>query len=217
MWRWLFLFLLLANAIVMMWYSLQIPESKKQTVRQSVTANELKLVSEISADALSINVKRHEVESCTFFYGLETAAHGDALVSFVRENGFEAESLEYTELVEVDFTVVVALPDSLNERLEVLDYLEQYEHKQLDEGVLGFEYVLTGFIDRESAELKVAELNAIGIQNELHSSQREEKTYTVIVSERFDRNLSNEIKEIVRETYSLEKIEKKVCERVAKP
>lgn len=216
--RWVCLFGMLANALVLLWYSSQIGMSVTRTEGGVGSTDTLRLVSEINPNSLVwLKPKTSEIYSCVEFSGFKAVINAKAVLQLVMEEGFEAEVLSEDKIIEHNYRIVLALPDELEARLDALDYLEKHEGIELQERALGFEYVLMHFEDEQDAELKSSELHAVRISNQVNYDEEVQKRFTVRIYESIDRKLSNKIKEVVLESYSLEKNEKKVCERVASP
>ena len=214
--RWLFLFALLANAILFFWYSLQIPPEVRQQNTQANAGHELRLVSEIDP-ALLIRTDIQQEQWCQVFVGLANEVQGQAVVSLMLEQGFQAYVRQSERQVVESYTVDIELPVDLEKRLAVMDLIEKYERKLLNEDELGNHYKVNAFASASAAEDFAGLFKRLDVQVQIKAKQRTEKQYVVSVIETSDRKLSKEIKEVVQESYSLIKIEKKLCEGVAKP
>ena len=210
------LFGLLANAVFFLWYSLHKPAQAVGGVKQAEGVKTLRLVSEIDPELL---VYRNEgvglSSSCVDFSGFDTRVSADAVRQFVYEQGFKSEIREKISKVVHSIRVVITMPNGLSERLEAIDYIEAYQDSLIEELDLGSEYVLVDIGGLDKANRISKELDAAHIKNRVEYSEEKEVQYTVRVFEGIDRKLSNEIKEVVQESYSLQKNEKKVCEGVA--
>ena len=216
MMRWLALFMLLANALLLLWYALQKPveESVQQDTKGQV--KELRLVSELNPQTLVLRkLQSDSASSCVEFSGFDSEVSADAVKKFVYEQGFEAEIDRRSESVIADIALILVMPNELNARLEALEYIEARERTVIDEAELGAEYVLKGYSDAAEARRVVDKLQLLGIETRIEYEKIEKTAYLVRVFESIDRKLSNEIKEVVLESYSLQKNEKKVCEGVA--
>lgn len=214
--RWCCLFALLANAIMLLWYSSQISTSVTRAADIIGSTGTLRLVSEINPKSLVwLKPRESETYSCVEFANFKSVVNARAVQQLVMEEGFEAEVLAEDKVIKHNFRIAVVLPDGLEDRLDVFDYLEQQEGIELQEQALGFEYELMRFKNKQDAELKSSELQAIGISSQVKYDEEQRQRFIVKVFESIDRKLSNKIKEVVLESYSLEKNEKKVCERVA--
>jgi hypothetical protein len=216
--RWCCLFALLANAIMLLWYSSQISTSAIRAQGNIGSAGTLRLVSEINPKSLVwLKPREPEIYSCVEFTNFKSVVNAKAVQRLVVEEGFEAEVLAEDKVIQYNYRIALILPDGLGDRLDVFDYLEQQEGIELQEQALGFEYELMRFKNKQDAELKSSELQAIGISSKVKYDEEQQQRFIVRVFESIDRKLSNKIKEVVLESYSLEKNEKKVCERVASP
>ncbi|PIE42575.1 MAG: hypothetical protein CSA47_00090 [Gammaproteobacteria bacterium] len=212
--RWVFLFTLLANAIVLFWYAVQKPELQQGEV--AAFGHPLRLVTEMNPDVLvRKNVK--QTQWCSEFGGVDNQVKAAALVGFILEQGFQASYRADERRVVKGYEVVVTIPVALEQRLAAMDFIAAYEKQDIEEYEPGFEYVLQGFVDRESAMEAVARLATLSIPSRVKVIKAVETQYVVTVIESGDRDLSKEIKEVVQERYSVVKNEKKSCEGVAKP
>jgi hypothetical protein len=211
--RWVALFALLANAVLFLWYAIQVaPVADKASA--AVDIDTLRLVSEINPKSLAWLQSDVETSSCVEFDGFGSRVKASAVKRFVYEQGFTSEIDQVRVSGERNHRVVVMLPTQLNERMKVIDYLARTEKRALDE-MLDFEYAITGFKDRHAAEKKLAQLKGAKIKARIEFDSVNQLRFKVRVFEYIDRKLSNEIKEVVVESYSVEKNEKKVCQRVA--
>ncbi|MAY41803.1 MULTISPECIES: hypothetical protein [unclassified Neptuniibacter] len=214
--RWCCLFALLANAIMLLWYSSQVSTSATRVEENIGSTGTLRLVSEINPKSLVwLKPRESELSSCVEFAGFKTIVNAKAVQQLVVEEGFEAEVLAEDKVIQHNYRIALVLPDGLEDRLDTLDYLEQQEGIELQEQALGFEYELMRFKSKKDAELKLSELQVVGISSQVRYDEEQQQRFIVRVFESIDRKLSNKIKEVVLGSYSLEKNEKKVCERVA--
>ncbi|MDO6594486.1 hypothetical protein [Neptuniibacter sp. 1_MG-2023] len=212
--RWICLFALLANALLLLWYSVQAPRTVPRLESHSSDIDTLRLVGEINPQSLVWLSGDSDVSSCVEFDGFKSRVKAGAVKRFVYEQGFASEIDEVRVQVERNHKVIVVLPAELNKRMEVIDYLESSEGLESEE-MFDFEYVIAGFKGRAEAEEKLMQLKAAKIKARIEFEQVSELRFRVRVFEYIDRKLSNEIKEVVVESYSVEKNEKKVCQRVA--
>ncbi|WP_286240396.1 hypothetical protein [Neptuniibacter halophilus] len=213
MFRWLFMFLLLANAILLLWFSLQVEQGSKPALKQYDGVNTLRLVTEMEPAQLQRRVRDVRYE-CTDFIGFARVEQADAVVRFLHERGYVVQRLEAEPVQEV--VLAILLPEGLDARLRLVEYLETQGSVLATDELLEFEYLLTGFADRSEAEQRQEVLRSLGLESEVRLGQAQGNAYTVRVIDQIDRKLSNEIKEIVQKSYSLRKIEKKLCKGVAK-
>ena len=214
--RFICLFGLLANAVFFLWYSLHKPAQAVDGVKPVVGVNTLRLVSEIDPELLVYRKEKVGLSSsCVDFSGFDTRVSADAVRQFVYEQGFKSEIRERISKVVHGIRVIITMPNGLSERLGAIDYIEAYQGGRIAELDLGSEYILVNIGGMDKANRISKELDAAHIKNRIEYSEEKEVQYTVRVFEGIGRKLSNEIKEVVQESYSLQKNEKKVCEGVA--
>ncbi len=214
MWRWLFLFILLANAVVLLWFAVQ-QKAPGQGVKQEADLGRLPLLSEIDKTQLT-RIDADSPTQCVRFAGFADEVSAIAVERFIQEQGFDVYR-EQERTVAASSELVLTVPDGLVEKMQLLDLLEQQFEQQVDEANFVYEYRLSGVRDQADANRKKQMLANQGVAAAVKVIERPIMQYTVIAVELSDRKLSKEIKEVVLESYSLQKIEKKVCEGVAKP
>ncbi|WP_415895334.1 hypothetical protein ACMXYQ_16675 [Neptuniibacter sp. PT34_22] len=217
MFRWLFLFLLLANAVLLFWHSIQIEPQVIEASDTRKQLNTLKLVAEMDQDALEkLKVEKSSQQECLWFAGFETDVKAAAVTQFIVGLGGQAE-YKAKEVVVASYVVVISLPEDLKKRLALMDYLENKGLSEVSDELLDFEYSLEGYSNKESAVEQVEVLSSLAIDSRVEKRESTGTRYVVVMDTSVDRNLSSKIKEIVKENYSFIKIEKKLCKRVAKP
>ncbi|WP_415886135.1 hypothetical protein ACMXYO_16145 [Neptuniibacter sp. QD37_6] len=217
MFRWLFLFLLLANAVLLFWHSIQIEPQVIEASDTRKQLNTLKLVTEMDQDALEkLKAEKSSQQECFWFAGFETDVKAAAVTQLIVGLGGQAEYKAMEEAV-ASYVVVISLPEDLKKRLALMDYLENKGLSEVGDELLGFEYSLEGYSNKESAVEQVKVLSSLAIDSRVEKRESTGARYVVVMDASVDRNLSSKIKEIVKENYYFIKIEKKLCKGVAKP
>lgn len=217
MFRWLFLFLLLANAVLLFWHSIQLEPEANEISDTPQQLSTLKLVAEMDQSTLDrLKVDSADQKECIWFTGFDSDVKAAAVTQFIVGLGGQAE-YKVIDTVATDYVIVISLPQDLEKRLALMDYLEKQKLSEVGDELLDFEYSLEGYRTKESAVEQVAALSRIEIDSRIEMRESNKKHYIVTMDAPIDRNLSNKIKEIVKENYSFIKIEKKLCKRVAKP
>ncbi|WP_415902265.1 hypothetical protein ACMXYR_15590 [Neptuniibacter sp. QD29_5] len=217
MFRWLFLFLLLANAVLLFWHSIQIEPQVIEASDTRKQLNTLKLVAEMDQDALEkLKVEKSSQRECLWFAGFETDVKAAAVTQFIVGLGGQAE-YKAKEVAVASYVVVISLPEDLKKRLALMDYLENKGLSEVGDELLDFEYSLEGYSNKESAVEQVKVLSSLAIDSRVEKRESTGTRYVVVMDASVDRNLSSKIKEIVKENYYFIKIEKKLCKGVAKP
>lgn len=217
MFRWLFLFLLLANAVLLFWHSIQIDPETNQVEGARTQLNSLKLVAEMDQRAIEkLKLKKSDQKECYWFTGFESDVKAAAVTQFIVGLGGKAE-YETAKGAAVEYVIVISLPQDLEKRLALMDYLERNGLSEVGDELLDFEYSLDGYHNKKLAIEQVEALSSMAIKSRIEERESNKNHYVVVMDSPIDRNLSNKIKEIVQENYSLIKIEKKLCKRVAKP
>lgn len=218
--RWLFLFLVLANLLLLLWYSSFVTEQELAPASAEGQLNNIRLLSEIEPAALKIKGARQQVEpqECIYFSEFAKVEPVDWLVSQVLADGFVTETLTSSE-IESRYVIKVEVSEASGIREALSEYLRQkrgigINMQDLEPGAL---YVLGSYVDRSEAEKELQQVVISGVAAYLVLESVEDKRYTVVVHEEIERKLSSEIKGLVKKRYSGVKITKKICERVASP
>ncbi|WP_415899441.1 hypothetical protein [Neptuniibacter sp. QD48_11] len=217
MFRWLFLFLLLANAVLLFWHSIQLEPETNKTSEARQQLNTLKLVTEMDQGALEkLKAEKSSQQECLWFAGFETDVKAAAVTQFIVGLGGQAE-YKAIEVAVASYVVVISLPEDLKKRLALMDYLENKGLSEVGDELLDFEYSLEGYSNKELAVEQVKVLSSLAIDSRVEKRESTGTRYVVVMDASVDRNLSSKIKEIVKENYYFIKIEKKLCKGVAKP
>ena len=229
--RWLFLFLVLINALVLFWYSLSQNEAAGLTAtakpveaikakKDALHFQQLKLLSEVDESLLQSRSKDRQVtqitSECIYFTGFESEISAQAVVKFVAEQGYSAQFV--TDIVTTidSYYLTVSVPVDLIPRLSLLTVLEDMGSPVTeDDLVAGGSIKVVEGATKSQAEKAMTHIKQRGHSAKLQTVERSTPRYTVVVKEEFGRKLSKEIKEVVQESYSFSKIEKKVCTGVA--
>lgn len=218
--RWLFLFLVLANALILLWYSSFVAEEKVPVASKAQQLESIRLLSEIDPGALKLKgvQAKSEPEECITFSAISQKQVRDWLVSQARAEGLITEAFAESD-TESLYVIKVDVVDADYSRLALVDYLR--ESRGLEVGLQDLEpgalYVLGRFADRTEAEKELQQVVIAGVPAYLVLEKIEDTQYRVVIYEETGRKLSSEIKGLVAERYSDIKITKKVCERVARP
>lgn len=218
--RWLFLFIALANVVILLWYSSFVTEENVPVASQSQKLDSIRLLSEMEPGVLKLKGEQAESkpDECITFSEISQKQVSDWLVSQARAEGLMTESFTESEL-ERFYVIKVDVIDTDESRPALVDYLR--ESRGLEVGMQDLEsgalYVLGRFTERAEAEKELQQVVIAGVPAYLVLEKIEDIEYMVVVYEESGRKLSSEIKELVVERYSDIKITKKVCERVASP
>ncbi|MCP4597472.1 hypothetical protein [Neptuniibacter sp.] len=218
--RWLFLFLLLANVVVLFWFSSFTAEKNKNADNGAAQLQSIRLVSEMDPTALvsrdSLKGKK-EPAHCVYFIGFESQVNAEAVIEFLREQGINGTSIPGRKSSS-SYIVETVVAQGLSDRMLLLDYMDSHGIEgEADELESGANLVLGRFSVQSEAKAQLRQLDQLGLTSVMRIEKRWSDHISVMVYESVDRKLSKEIKEVVQERYSLRKIEKKLCEGVAKP
>ena len=217
--RWVFLFLLLANAVSLLWYSgLQDSAQSVELEVQDPSVQTLRLVSELDQRLLAVATEPAPASNeCLFFQGFSSEVSATAVVEFFAEQGFDANVDKDTQAVISDYSLNIAIPDELEKSMLLLDELESKGWQvSEDEFLTGGSIKVGQFTTRVEAEQVVQSFAEQKYSADIIANKHIETGYAVVVLQTAGRNLSKEIKEVVLESYSDIKIIKKVCSGVAR-
>lgn len=217
--RWLFMFLLLGNAVLLLWYS-GFQEHKRVAAEnpQPSGVQTLRLVAELDERLISkAEPEKAAITECLLFQGFKTAVSAAAVVEFVVEQGFDAEVEQASRKVVSHYTLNVATPEELERSMLLLDELEARGWQVTEDEILAGGNISVGrFSTQAEAERTALALGARQYKVSIAPTERVEDYYIVAVFQSVDQKLSKEIKEVVLESYSDIKIAKKVCSGVAR-
>ncbi len=225
--RWLFLFLMLANAIVLFWYATTQPRSESVEVSQG---NELglKLVAEIAATELISRVDpvRRGLEalapaptvSCFMIGATDNLMTAQRIMNFFSERGQNALINQQSRPRVIGHQLVIMAPDGDAARLRMLDQLDQagvVPESQMESGRLQF--VIGTFESRTEGRAQLERFKSMALLPALVPLKVDDWSYFIQVNGPFDQKMSSKISGIVRKAYPTIKIEKKLCKGVALP
>ena len=222
--RWVFLFLLLANAISLFWFSQQEGSANKSVTPVESQVQQIRLISEMPEGSLKLRkADSGSVENdaedfwCASLEGLDNRKSAAALRASLLKRGVFAELQQLREESVYGYEVTVMVPDKLDARLYLLDYLDKSAVVPVEKEPEPGMRLLVGQYENEVQSQEVmGELSDQGLIVSVEPLSRIVQRYGVVIQARVDRNLSNEIKVLVENNYSGVKIGKKVCEGVAR-
>ena len=222
--RWVFLFLLLANAISLFWFAQQTESVKKADLPVEQKVQQIRLISEMPEGSLRLrksenNSAKNDVEGfwCASLQGLTNEQNAVALRASLLKHGIFAEIQETLDSSVVGYEAVFTVPDELEARLYLLDFMEKNGVLSGDlEPESGLQLSVGSYEAEAQARALVTELSLQGVMASVRPLSADVQRYDVAIQARTDRKLSNKIKALVENSYSEVKIEKKVCEGVAR-
>jgi len=219
--RWLFLLLLLANAVVLLWAAMMRPDQPPQPAAAAPdSGRELRLLSEVASTALKPRppepVAAAPANICLAYEGFADRTAADQATILMRGNGIEPRVEVETEVQPDGFELVLSVPASPAERvalIERLDSLGVVPEGRPEEGVLR----LGRFDDESRAEGDLRRFSDAGLVPQLRSREQLKQRFRLLIPASIDRELFNKINRVLEKTQPEIKIEKKVCEGVASP
>lgn len=206
--RWLFLLLLLANALVFFWYAQQRAAQREPQVAPAI--GELRLLSEL--DGGEILPARERV--CLGFAPLARQADAERLIRLLADQPVTARAIRLPAAI-IGYRLTLPLPADTAARVALLDDLaRQGWVPESRGGLLSF----GTFSDLAELERVRAELPpALGLRTELRAIRATSAPWEVRVEHLSGYEISNEINKLILASWPGIKIEKKPCEGVASP
>jgi len=224
--RWVFLFLMLANAILLFWYATTQP-SETVTEAQRAELN-LKLVSEMPSEQLlpRVDPVRRGLAAlapaptvaCYVIGATEDLLTAQRIMNFFSERGQTALINQTAQAQVVGYELVFTAPDGDAARLQLLNALEAQgviPESRMENGRLTF---VAGVV--KTAKDAFAKKNVFGVfadNADIRPLETKNWSYFVQINGPFDQEMSNKISGIVKKAYPAIKIEKKLCKGVASP
>ncbi|MCV6588778.1 MAG: hypothetical protein OIF57_07105 [Marinobacterium sp.] len=225
--RWLFVFLMLANAIVLFWYASTQPRAQSDVVLDD-TGLGLPLVSEMPESQLLarvdpvrqglVSLTPSETVSCFVIGETYQLATAQRIMNFFSERGQNAFINQRALPRPIGHEVILAAPDGDAARLSMLSQLDQMgiePESRMENGRLQF--VVGTFVEKEMASRQLRQLKRIRTGMRINTVSVNDWSYSVQINGPFDHEISSKINGIVRKAYPSIKIEKKLCKGVASP
>jgi|GEM_PF-1542356 len=218
MMRWVCLLLLLANALVFFWYALQQRTAQRDDYVEPEVS--LKLLSEIDVRRLtpltSEAERTHSNAECLVFTG-SGQVDADGLVSFLQQQGLEVERSSEEQLLPVGTELVLPSGMEASERVKAIEAFERID-LVLQSSSDQIDAALSAGVFNDPARLAlIAAWGAEnGVQLVSRSVERSSLRYRLQVRLGFDQKMATKINKVVAAAYPDAKIEKKVCQGVAK-
>ncbi|MBY4676883.1 hypothetical protein [Marinobacterium arenosum] len=225
--RWLFLFLMLANAILLFWYAQQsvVPDRGRESAAEGLP---LALVSEqppaalrsVVGEGAAVDGERPELP-CFMIGVIDNTLTAERIVEFFSVRGYRARINQQSDERVVGYQVGLPAPDGDAARVALLRQLDAagvVPESRMVQGRLQF--VLARYASERQAADFVAGLAAKlapDLQPAISPVQQLDWTYLVQIDGPFDQEMSSKINAIVRKAYPELKIEKKLCKGVALP
>lgn len=225
--RWLFLFLMLANATLLFWYAQQAvgPDHGDEAAVEGlplVLVSEQPVASLRRVTAEGMGAGDEPVARPCFMIGvIDNMLTAERIVEFFSVRGYRARINQQSQARVVGYQVRLPAPDGDAARIGLLRQLDAagvVPESRMEQGRLQF--VLARYRSDEEAERFAAGLAgalAAEFALEIVPVEQADWRYRVQIDGPFDQEMSNKINAIVQKAYPELKIEKKLCEGVALP
>jgi len=215
--RWLFLLLLLANAVVLLWAAMLQREPLDvvpEVVEQGVS---VRLLSEVEPGQLRELVQPDAAQAlCVSYVGLRTRFDADQVSELMRRYGLlpviEQESVRRV----AGFELVLNVPEDPQERIALIERLQSVDVVP-ESSPQGAQLLLGRYATEAEADVALLRFRDTGLAPELHVLDRVDELYSVVIPVESDRNLFNKINRVLEKSHPDIKIEKKLCKGVATP
>jgi hypothetical protein len=217
--RWLFLLLLLVNAVVLLWAALLRPDAVVVPQGPADEAPSLRLLSEVDVSQLK-RLERAaaggEPALCVSYQGLETGLEAEQVVQLMRRYGL-APVIEQERISRPGrYELVLNVPEDPQERIALIERVQSLDVVP-ESSAEAAQLVLGRYGSEAEAEAAAARFRNTGLAPELRLLDRFDEVLTVVIPVGSDRELFNKINRVLEQSYSGIKIEKKVCKGVASP
>ncbi len=222
--RWLFLLLLLVNAVVLLWAALMQRDAVVVAPAPVSQDLSLRLLSELAPAQLKLRAQNPDETGevavaqalCVSYRGLGSQAEADQVAVLMRRYGLEPV-IEQERIRHADgFELLLNVPDAPDERIALIERLQLLgvvPESRPEEAQL-----LLGRYDSQlQAEAAAGGFRNTGLAPELQQQERLEDVFTLVIPVDSDRDLFNKINRVLEQSYSDIKIEKKICKGVASP
>ncbi len=221
--RWLFLLLLLVNALVLLWAALMQREAREpvpEVVEQGVS---VRLLSEVDAGQLrELSQSQLQAQSaaaqslCVSYVGLPARADAEQVAQLMQRYGLlpiiEQEEIRLAEAFELTLNV----PQDPQERITLIERLQAVDVVP-ESSPRGTQLRLGRYGSEAEAEVAALRFRNTGLAPELRVLGRTQVLFAVLLPVDSDRNLFNKINRVLEKSHPGIKIEKKLCKGVATP
>lgn len=207
--RWIFLLVLLANALLFFWYA------QKYHFAQSVSQPDFKpSVLRLPSELRTGETLTPRPRECATFAPLASEYEASRLVELLQERGFAA-AYESMPPVEDGVRLEYPLPADAEARIAVLDDLARAGWvPESRDGAL----VLGSYPNQEAAQAMLALLpQQVAKKTRVKSVLRASGDFKVSTSYLIGYEISSEIKQLITDSWLGIKFEKNLCEGVASP
>lgn len=205
--RWLFLLLLLANALLFFWYAQQ--QRVEQEVNVSRVGN-LRLLSELGAD--EVLPARERV--CLSYGPVSSARDAQRLLSLLADEPVSAQAVALPPAI-VGYRLTLPLPADNAARIELLDALARQGWVP---ETRGGRLSLGTFADPVALQAVRNELSAVlRARTEVVPVRAPESLFEIRVEHLSGYEISNKINQLIQSSWPEIKIEKNPCKGVASP
>ncbi|WP_027855577.1 hypothetical protein [Marinobacterium litorale] len=201
MMRWLFLMLLLANALLFLWYAQQQVEPAPEHTSEH---SEIRLLKELPVDAVLPARER----ICLSYQPLADRYDAERLATLLKDEPVSAEVAPLPPAV-IGYRLTLPLPATADARIQLLDRLAEGGWvPETRGGALSF----GTFNDREALERVRGELpRPLQVQTRVQPVEAQDGTWEVRVKHLSGYKISSEIKQVIENGWPEIKVKKNAC------
>ncbi len=215
--RWLFLLLLLANAVVLLWAALLQREPRVASPEVVVQGVEVRLLSEVEPGQLrTLSEAGVDQALCVSYVGLSARSDADQVAQLMQRYGLAPVVEQETVRRAAGFELVLTVPQDAQERIALIERLQALGVVP-ESSPRGAQLLLGRYDFEAEAEAAREPFLGIGLAPELRVLERLDELFEVVLPVDSDRNLFNKINRVLQQSHPDVKIEKKLCKGVATP
>ncbi|UTW11021.1 hypothetical protein [Marinobacterium rhizophilum] len=215
--RWLFLLLLLANAIVLLWAALLQRDPGVVPPEVVEPGADVRLLSELDPGQLRpLGEEGQSQALCVSYVGLPALSDAEQVAGLMQRYGLvpviERESTRRAAGVEL----VLAVPQDAQERIALIERLQSMDIVP-ESSPQGAQLLLGRYASEAQAQAARERFRDTGLAPQLQQVERLDERFVVVLPVDSDRNLFNKINRVLEQSHPDVKIEKKLCKGVATP
>nr|WP_067290793.1 hypothetical protein [Marinobacterium profundum] len=217
--RWLFLLLLLANAVVLLWAALMQRESREPVPEVAEQGVSVRLLSEVDAGQLRVLGQAQSAAAqslCVSYVGLPARADAEQVAQLMQGYGLVPVIEQEDIRLAAEFELALSVPQDPQERIALIERLQAVGVVP-ESSLEGTQLRLGRFGSEAEAEVAATRFRDTGLAPELKVLDRTQVLFSVLLPVDSDRDLFNKINRVLEKSHPGIKIEKKLCKGVATP
>jgi hypothetical protein len=221
--RWLFLLLLLMNAVVLLWAALMQRDTREAVPQLVEQGASVRLLSELDAGQLrelsqsQLQARSGAAQSlCVSYVGLPARADAEQVAQLMQRYGLVPVIEQEDIRLAAGFELALNVPQDPQERIALIERLQAVDVVP-ESSPQGTQLRLGRYDSEAEAEADAVRFRDTGLAPELKVLDRTQELFAVVLPVDSDRDLFNKINQVLEKSHPGIKIEKKVCKGVATP